>query len=78
MAGLSAWDEYKKNLGATRPWDLLNPNKPKLTLLDSNKRFDICKSCPELTEITNQCKKCGCFMHAKTKLAEATCPLGKW
>ena len=28
--------------------------------------------------ITQQCKKCGCFMKIKTKLKNATCPLQKW
>ena len=23
---MNAWQEYKKKLGTTRPWDLLNPN----------------------------------------------------
>jgi hypothetical protein len=41
-------------------------------------RFDICKSCPHLSEITSQCKKCGCFMQAKTKLKTASCPINKW
>lgn len=41
-------------------------------------RFEICKSCPELIRPTNQCRQCGCFMHLKTKLIQAECPLGKW
>lgn len=75
---MSKWSEWKKNMGDSRPWHLLNPDR----LLDNqdivNKRFEICKSCPELISATSQCKKCGCFMNLKTKLAEAECPLGKW
>lgn len=44
----------------------------------SQTRFDICTSCEFLTEITNSCKKCGCFMIAKTKLKNTRCPIGKW
>ena len=75
---MSKWDEWKIAAGAARPWHLLDPSK----LVDndeiSNRRFEICKACPELIKLTTQCKKCGCFMAAKTKLKMATCPLGKW
>ena len=43
-----------------------------------NKRLDICKSCEFLFKPTNTCKKCGCFMNAKTKIATQRCPIGKW
>lgn len=78
MSENSAWQEWKNNLGSTRPWDLVNPNTPWATDEDAKARFEICKACPELLQITNQCKKCGCFMHLKTKLQNATCPIGKW
>lgn len=61
-----------------RPWDLLNPQEPQVSDDIANQRFDICKGCPELIKLTKQCKKCGCFMALKTKLENATCPLGKW
>lgn len=41
-------------------------------------RFEICKSCEHLFKLTNTCKKCGCFMKAKTWLASAKCPINKW
>lgn len=75
---LSAWQQLKKNMGDTRPWDLINPNTNFLSDEDSEKRFNLCLSCPELIHLTKQCKKCGCFMSAKTKIAAATCPMGKW
>lgn len=75
---MSAWQEYKKNLGSTRPWDVINPSTPKANEHLSETRFSICEECPELIKFTSQCKKCGCFMKMKVKLQQATCPLGKW
>ena len=75
---LSPWQKYKQNLGQTRPWDMLNPVKYVEDSAVSDARFEICKACPELIKLTTQCRKCGCFMAAKTKLQEAVCPIGKW
>ena len=75
---MSAWQEYKKNLGSTRPWDVINPSTPKANEHLAERRFSICEECPELIKLTSQCKKCGCFMKFKVKLQEAACPLGKW
>lgn len=75
---ISAWEEWKKNLGETRPWDLVNPKTEFAEDSIAESRYEICKACPELINLTKQCKKCGCFMAAKTKLAAATCPIGKW
>lgn len=74
---LTPWQRYKKNLGETRPWDILNPSLHTTEEI-ANARYEICLGCPELIEVTKQCKKCGCFMVAKTKLSNATCPIGKW
>jgi uncharacterized membrane protein YvbJ len=74
---LSPWQKYKKNLGETRPWDLLKADN-KTTDTIASERYEICKSCPELIKLTKQCKKCGCFMNLKVKLAPAECPIGKW
>ena len=74
---MSAWQEYKKKLGKTRPWDALNPENHT----DENtarKRMNICEVCPQLIKATHQCKECGCLMKLKTKLIEAVCPIGKW
>lgn len=75
---LSPWKQWKQNLGETRPWDMINPNVEKVTDEVAAARFSICAGCEHLTKTTNQCKKCGCFMHLKTKLEKATCPIGKW
>lgn len=58
------------------PLDLLNP-KNYGTKDMATKRLSICLECPQLTK-TKRCSECGCFMVAKTKLTNATCPLGKW
>lgn len=73
----SRWQEYKEKNGVT-PLDMLNPNTKHASDDLAKERFDICLGCPELISITKQCKRCGCFMAAKTKLESAKCPLGKW
>jgi len=81
---MSAWKEYKEKLkavkeaqGDTRPWDMLNKNNYTTEEIAAI-RFEICRGCEFLIKATNQCKKCGCFMNMKTKLALAACPVGKW
>ena len=74
---LTPWQRYKKNLGETRPWDFINPNTEYVHKTVADKRYEICKQCPNLLS-TNQCKLCGCFMAAKVKLLHATCPAEKW
>jgi hypothetical protein len=41
-------------------------------------RMEMCRSCPFFIKITGQCRMCGCFMEAKTRLADAACPENKW
>lgn len=71
------WEEYKKKNGVT-PLDLLNPKTLQASDEVAEHRYSICLECPELVKLTKQCKQCGCFMFAKTKLAYAKCPLEKW
>lgn len=73
----SRWELYKEKNGST-PLDLLNPKTKPVDEQVSNNRMDICIECPELIKITNQCKKCGCFMKLKTQIESSKCPLGKW
>lgn len=75
---MSKWSEWKEAQGETKPWDLLDPNKYVEDEELGKTRLEICKACPELIKVTKTCKKCGCFMTAKTKLTGAVCPLGKW
>jgi len=60
-----------------RPWDILNKNIKKVETDVSKERMAICRNCPELLP-TGNCKICKCFMSIKTKLPNASCPLGKW
>lgn len=78
MAKNFSFEEWKKALGDTRPWDLLNPGTEWASDEKAFERYSICQQCPELIKMSKQCKKCGCFMFAKTKLEKAECPLGKW
>ena len=76
---MSKWNDWKEqNKNTVKPWDMLNPNIEKLSEEVANKRLDICLGCDRLIKLTNQCKECGCFMNLKTKLPNATCPIGKW
>lgn len=63
---------------SVKPWDLLNPNSQFVVPEIAEKRYSICKECPEFIKTTKQCKKCGCFMKFKTKLQAAECPIFKW
>jgi hypothetical protein len=74
---MNAWKDYKEKIGQARPWDLLNSANYVDDELGAN-RYSICLECPELIELTKQCKQCGCVMPLKTKLINATCPLQKW
>jgi hypothetical protein len=71
------WQEYKEKNGVT-PLDMLNPKTKKIDEIDAEKRYSLCLECPELINLTKQCKQCGCFMVVKTKVESAKCPLGKW
>lgn len=78
MSELTPWQKYKANLGKSRPWDIVNPNIEQVDDEVRNKRLSLCLGCEHLIKLTTQCKKCGCFMASKTKLANADCPVGKW
>ncbi len=43
----------------------------------ANKRLKICYECKHFT-LRGRCKKCGCFMNAKTRAKKAKCPLKYW
>ena len=43
-------------------------------------RIEICKKCPEYyvdKVLGARCKKCGCRLKAKCRIADAKCPLNK-
>lgn len=72
----TAWEQWKENLGDARPWHLVT--QEPIDEETSSARYSLCLECPELIQLTKTCKKCGCFMAAKTKIKSATCPIGKW
>ena len=41
-------------------------------------RLKICDGCPFLNKKLMKCEACGCFVKAKTKFKESSCPKGKW
>jgi len=61
-----------------KPWDLLNPNKPRSEEELREHRLSICRTCEFFKPRTERCAKCGCFMKLKVTLAEARCPIEKW
>lgn len=74
---MQTWSEWKKNLGDSRPWHLLDPSMVVDDEAVVEYRMEMCNSCPHLL-ITKQCDQCGCFMPAKTTLKNAECPIGLW
>lgn len=61
-----------------KPWDLLNPNKPRSSEELAEYRLEICNSCEFFRPRPQTCRKCGCFMKLKSALEQAKCPIGKW
>lgn len=60
-----------------RPWDLFNKNLGRVETEIAEERLAICKACDFFLP-TGNCSKCGCFMTAKVKLPNASCPEHKW
>jgi len=59
-----------------RPWHLFTQQHAPDEI--AAQRLQVCKQCPKYIKITTQCGVCKCIMPAKTKIAMATCPEGKW
>jgi hypothetical protein len=58
----------------------LDSTKRIFEIVDSHiaiERISICNSCEHLTGL-RRCRMCGCFVDAKTKLADSNCPIKKW
>lgn len=68
----------KKWSKGARPWDLLNSEVGRVSEVVQKERFSICEKCPLLNTAMKTCAECGCFMTLKTKLPNASCPIGKW
>jgi len=43
---------------------------------ERKKREELCKSCP--SNLMGLCRKCGCFIVVKVRLASEECPAKKW
>lgn len=76
---LSEQRAFEKPVEAKKvtPIDLLKRNN-RVSSETQKARINICLECPRLRPVINQCKECNCLMDAKTTLAVAECPLGKW
>jgi hypothetical protein len=74
---MSKWSDYIEKNGST-PLHFLNPRTKYVTNDIENFRLNICNSCPNLIQVTKQCKKCGCFMSLKAKIEASICPIGNW
>lgn len=46
--------------------------------MESKDRMSICEKCEFFNAYLKTCRKCGCYMPAKTILKNSTCPLSKW
>lgn len=44
----------------------------------SEERFAICRQCDRFDSIMVRCRKCKCFLAAKTRFPGAKCPIGLW
>jgi hypothetical protein len=60
--------------------DELTGNANHVTPEIRNERLSICYTCEYFKKISRQCGQCGCFLDAKTRYKESTCPLNepKW
>lgn len=45
--------------------------------IEKNRRLEICKNCEHFNKTYVQCKLCGCFLEAKTRLQGFHCALPK-
>ena len=45
---------------------------------EAKARYDVCNGCQYFTHSMKTCQLCGCFMPAKTKLRQASCPNNMW
>lgn len=44
----------------------------------AEERLAICRTCARFDPVLVRCRKCGCFMHGKTRFPNAKCPVGLW
>lgn len=46
--------------------------------LMSSTRLQTCLRCEQLDRVNQACSLCGCPVRAKVRLADESCPAGKW
>jgi hypothetical protein len=73
---MSFVEKFKNRLSETKQ-QIINAVE-LVDAAEAESRLVVCLDCPHLIALTKQCKKCGCFMEAKTKLKSASCPIEKW
>lgn len=59
----------------TDGWKNLIFPSPEVEAL-ANKRASICADCDK--NVANICSSCGCYLPAKLRSKDSTCPLNKW
>ena len=57
-------------------WLWAMDNKKSRDLMET--RMPMCKLCPNRIRVTNTCKECGCFLPAKTRVPDESCPIDLW
>jgi hypothetical protein len=67
-----------KDNGDVEFTDLFDPNQERSDKNLIEQRLAICNSCEWFNKRLAKCRKCGCFMHLKTTLRRAKCPMDKW
>ena len=70
--------EREEKLAKVSIFDILDKSKYSNNKMEIDKRISICEGCEHFIKITKQCSRCGCFMKLKTRLTDASCPIGKW
>jgi hypothetical protein len=66
-------DSIIRNVGS-----VLEGNNLKVSDTQKQSRLNICNECSFFDKEQQRCKKCGCYMAAKTMLTAEKCPIGKW
>jgi hypothetical protein len=75
-SGTIAGDPVIPQEPLTHSWQKILGDLPLVDVKTATDRFLICKSCPKNED--NVCLACGCFLPAKTKNKDDSCPLHKW
>ena len=70
--------ECMKDNGDVEFTDLFDPRQPRSDKDLIEYRLEICNSCEWFNKRLQKCRQCGCFMHLKTTLRQASCPKDKW